>query len=131
MFNTTKFHFSKIAASITGLLFLSGCKLEALLYEPLTTPEEWCKTKPCIDINGFVFNEPLGSFLVFLLAVLWILLGVYFLRKIDHQQSRFWFGVSLILGGIGAAQAGISYQAFSYMLKCAGREYCLLTNGFK
>jgi len=131
MFNTTECHFSKIAAGIMGVLFLSGCKLEALTYEPLTTPEEWCKTRPCIDINGFVFNEPLGSFLVFLLAVLWILSGVYFLRKIDNQQSRFWFGVSLILGGIGAAQAGISYQAFSYMLKCAGREYCLLTNGFE
>jgi hypothetical protein len=131
MFNTTECHFSKIAAGIMGVLFLSGCKLEALTYEPLTTPEEWCKTRPCIDINGFVFNEPLGSFLVFLLAALWILSGVYFLRKLDNQQSRFWFGVSLLLGGIGAAQAGISYQAFSYMLKCAGREYCLLTNGFE
>jgi hypothetical protein len=131
MLNNTKFHFSKIAVGISGMLLFSGCKLEALIYEPLTTPEEWCKTRPCIDINGFVFNEPLGSFLVFLLAALWILSGVYFLRKLDNQKSRFWFGVSLLLGGIGAAQAGISYQAFSYMLKCAGREYCLLTNGFE
>jgi hypothetical protein len=131
MLNNSKVHFSKIAAGISGMLLVSGCKLETLFYEPLTTPDEWCKTRPCIEINGFVFNEPLGSFLVFLLAALWILSGVYFLRKLDNQKSRFWFGVSLLLGGIGAAQAGISYQAFSYMLKCAGREYCLLTNGFE
>lgn len=131
MFNNTKFQFSKISFFTIGILHFSGCNLEELTYKPLTTPEAWCKMRPCIDINGFVFNEPFGSFLVFLLTALWILSGVYFLRKLDDQKSRFWLGVSLLLGGIGAAQAGISYQAFSYMLKCAGREYCLLTNGFE
>ena len=45
--------------------------------------------------------------------------------------SRLWLGIAPVLGGIGAAQAGISYQAFSYVLKCQGRDFCLLTNGFE
>lgn len=111
---------------------LVGCKsLNNLLYLPKTTPEEWCKMRPCVDLGSFILNEPLGTLLVFLLAFLWIGSGVYFLKDSRGQKSRFWFGISLILGGIGAAQAGISYQAFSYELKCAGLEYCKLTNEFE
>ena len=112
-------------------LSLWGCELDTLLYKPKTTPEQWCKLRPCVDMGGFVFNEPLGSFLVFLLAFLWIGSGFYFLKIHREQLSRKLFGVALVLGGIGAALAGISYQAFSYELKCAGREFCILTNGFE
>ncbi|MCB1324246.1 MAG: hypothetical protein H7A21_03135 [Spirochaetales bacterium] len=126
---------SKPLAVPTGLALVlfgtSACRTNELLYEPLTTPEQWCAMRPCVEIGGTVFNEPLGSFLVFLLAALWVLAGVYFLKMHREQKSRVWFGVSLVLGGIGAAQAGISYQAFSYALKCAGQEFCLLTNGFE
>lgn len=114
------------AAGLSG-----GCKLDQLLYEPRTTPEQWCQMRPCVNPGGIVFNEPLGSFLVFLLAFLWIGSGVYFLRNHRAQKSRTWLGIALVLGGIGAALAGISYQAFSYMLKCAGKEFCTLTNGFE
>ncbi len=68
---------------------------------------------------------------MFLLALLWIGVGIHFLQTRRGQLSRTWLGVALVLGGVGAAQAGISYQAFSYALKCAGREYCQLTNGFE
>lgn len=78
-----------------------------------------------------MLSEPLGTFLVFLLALLWVAAGIHFLRSLDGQRSRGWLGVALVLGGIGAAQAGISYQAFSYVLKCEGRTHCLLTNGFE
>lgn len=109
-----------------------GCgRLDELAYEPLTTPQQWCEQRPCITIGDFVFNEPLGSFLVFLLALLWVGVGIHFIRDNRGQRSRGWLGVALVLGGVGAAQAGISYQALSYMLKCAGREYCVLTNGFE
>jgi hypothetical protein len=125
------FSFSKISVSVLSLLLFSSCKLEELKYEPLTTPEQWLQSRPFINFKGFILNEPLGSFLVFLLAALWFFAGIYFLRKIDGQKSRLWFGISLILGGIGAFQAGISYQAFSYMLKCAGRDFCMHTNSFE
>lgn len=112
-------------------LLLQSCRLNELVYEPKTTPEQWCRIRPCVDMGGFIFNEPLGSFLVFLLAFLWVLSGFYFLKQNGGQKSRNWFGIALVLGGIGAFQAGISYQAFSYLLKCAGREFCQLTNGFE
>ena len=113
-------------------LLLPACgRLDELSYEPLTTPQQWCERRPCIAVGDLVVNEPLGSFLVFLLAALWIGVGIYFLQTHRGQRSRSWLGVALVLGGVGAAQAGVSYQAFSYLLKCAGRAQCLLTNGFE
>ncbi len=115
-----------------AIVLSAGCgHLNELPYEPLTTPQQWCERRPCIRLGSVVFNEPLGSFLVFSLAVLWIGVGLHFLYTRRAERSRAWFGVALILGGIGAAQAGISYQAFSYELKCAGRAACVLTNGFE
>ena len=39
-------------------------------------------------------------------------------------------GVALVLGGLGPRRR-VSFQAFSYELKCAGREFCSFTNGFE
>ena len=112
-------------------VLLSGCSLDTLLYQPLTTPAEWCAERPCVDMGGIVLSEPWSSVLVFALALLWMGVGAYFLVTRRGQRSRTWFGVSLVLGGLAAGSAGISYQAFSYELKCAGREYCVLTNGYE
>jgi hypothetical protein len=113
-------------------LLASACgRLDELAYEPRTTPPQWCQRRPCIGVGDVVVDEPLGSFLVFLLALLWIGVGVRFLRSRGGQRSRTWLGVALVFGGVGAAQAGISFQAFGYELKCAGREWCLLTNAFE
>ncbi len=112
-------------------LILSGYGLDTLLYQPQTTPEEWCAQRPCVEVGGVVLAEPWSSALVFALALLWIGVGIYFLASRRGQRSRVWFGISLVLGGLAAGSAGISYQAFSYELKCAGREYCVLTNGYE
>jgi hypothetical protein len=81
-----------------------------------------------VEVGSIIVNEPLGTFLVFLLAGLWVAAGAYFLLTRRDQRSRVWLGVALVLGGVGAALAGVSYQAFSYELKCAGRDLCRLTN---
>ena len=86
---------------------------------------------PASRSGDTILNEPLGTFLVFLLAGLWVASGVYFLHTRRGQRSREWLGIALILGGIGAALAGVSYQAFSYELKCAGLDLCRLTNGWE
>ena len=110
----------------------AGCgRLDELTYEPATTPAQWCDQRPCIEVGAATLNEPLGTVLVFLLAGLWIAAGLYFLITRRGQHSRGWLGAALILGGIGAGLAGVSYQAFSYELKCAGRELCALTNGWE
>jgi len=113
------------------LLVLSGCALTEVPYDPPITPEQWCEQRPCVDVGSVVLNEPLGTFLVFTLALLWIAVGVGFLVTRRGQMSRGWLGVALILGGVGAAHSGVSYQAFSYELKCAGKEFCTYTNGFE
>ncbi len=119
-------------AATTGALLLTACgRLDDLTYQPETTPEQWCDQRPCVQVGDAIVNEPLGTFLVFLLAGLWVASGIYFVRTRRGQRSREWLGVALILGGIGAALAGVSYQAFSYELKCAGLELCRLTNGWE
>ncbi|MCU0262508.1 MAG: hypothetical protein MUF09_02415 [Candidatus Nanopelagicales bacterium] len=120
------------AAVAGGVLLLSACgRLDELTYQPETTPEQWCDQRPCVEVGDRILNEPLGTFLVFLLAGLWVAAGIYFLRTRRGQRSRQWLGIALILGGIGAALAGVSYQAFSYELKCAGLDVCRLTNGWE
>lgn len=115
-----------------AVLLLTGCgRLSELGYDPPVTPAEWCRDRPCVMVGDTVVNEPLGTVLVFALALLWIGVGGYFLARRRGQRSRSWLGVALVLGGLGAAQAGISFQAFSYELKCAGREFCSYTNGFE
>jgi len=109
---------------------LAGCgRLDELTTS--VTPEQWCRDRPCVDVGGTVLNEPTSTVLVFALAALWVASGIYFLATARSQRSRQWLGAALILGGLGAAQAGVSYQAFSYALKCAGRNVCLLTDGWE
>ena len=105
--------------------------MPGLDYAPATTPREWCDQRPCVEVGGLIVAEPWSSALVFGLALLWIGIGVAFLASRRGQRSRAWFGASLVLGGVAAGSAGISYQAFSYELKCAGRDVCALTNGFE
>ena len=111
---------------------LAGCgRVDELAYQPPTTPAEWCAQRPCVELGGVTLAEPWSSALVFALALVWLGVGAYFLATRRGQLSRAWFGFSLILGGLAAGSAGISYQAFSYELKCAGRELCALTNGYE
>lgn len=111
---------------------LAGCgRVDELVYQPPTTPAEWCAQRPCVEVGGVILAEPWSSALVFALALLWLGVGIYFLASRRGQRSRTWFGLSLVLGGLAAGSAGTSYQALSYELKCAGRQVCTLTNGFE
>lgn len=123
---------ARVVLVALAVLPLAGCaRLDELLVTPTVTPAEWCRQRPCVEVGDVVVAEPTSTVLVFALAALWVAAGVYFAVTRRSQHSRTWLAVALVLGGVGAALAGVSYQAFSYELKCAGRTACVWTSGFE
>lgn len=111
------------------MVLAGGCRhLDAIPYTPPTTPEQWCAGRPCIDLGGIVWNEPLGTVLVYALAAVSLGVGIRLWRARAGHRSRLWWAIAMALGGVAAAIAGTSYQAFSYELKCAGRALCAWTS---
>ena len=115
------------------LLALSACgRLDTIPYQPPQTPETWLQIQPFAKINlgtqTIIFVQPSTSIIVYLLGLLTIGVGVYFLRIRGNQRSRLWWGIALLLWGLGALLAGTSYEAFSYDIKCVGRDLCVWTS---
>lgn len=115
------------------LMGVTGCgSMDAILYDPPMTPGQMLDSMPFVEISVFSHNiilmEPSSTFFVYLLGLLAVGGGIYFLTIRKNHVSRFWWGMALIFWGLGALSAGSSYQLFSYELKCAGREFCLWTN---
>ena len=88
------------------------------------TPQEWLKSHWYVRWNDFVLAEPSSTFFVFLLAIVILALSYRFLKDAKHQRSRIWFGLSMLAWSLSTFSAGVSYQIFSYELKCAGRQIC-------
>lgn len=113
-----------------AMLLLGGCgRLDTLV--TTQTPEQFCTVQWCADWALFgrelVILEPSSTVIVYALGVLTLLVGARFLRMQQGQQSRRWWGVALLLWGVGALMAGTSYENLGYELKCAGRPLCLFT----
>jgi len=72
-----------------------------------------------------------SSILVFILSIFTLYSGYRFIKNHKDQNSRKWWGYTLILTGFGSVLAGISYQLLGYELKCAEKEYCNWTNWFE
>lgn len=98
---------------------------------PTLTKENWGEEQPLVRYNilgkEVDISQPSSTFWVYLLGVIVTLVGVQFLVMQDGQMSRFWWGISMILWGIGAIIAGTSYQALGYELKAKHREECSWT----
>jgi len=123
----------RVFSALFTLLVLSACgRLETLPYDPPQTPETWLQIQPYarFTLGGqtITLMQPSTTAIVYLLGLLTIGVGLYFLRTHAAQRSRLWWGVALLLWGLGALLAGTSYEAFSYAIKCAGREACLWTS---
>lgn len=107
-------------------------QFDKILYSPVKTPEEWCESQPCIELDFFwlkiILIQPSSTLFVYLFGFITIIFGVYFLRISKSNKFIYWWGIALELWGIGAIFAGTSYQAFSYVIKCADRGFCLWTS---
>lgn len=120
-------------AWFSSFFLLSACgRLDSILTSPPQTPATWLQIQPHAEFtwNGqtVFLMQPSTTAIVYLLGLLTMGLGWYFLRMRGEQRSRLWWGVALLLWGLGALLAGTSYEAFSYAIKCAGREACLWTS---
>lgn len=99
---------------------------------PDLTKENWAEKQPLKKVKigsiEFYLSQPLSSFLVYLLGVIVVAAGIRFFMIQDGEVSRYWWGISLVLWGVGAIVAGTSYQMFGYELKAARREVCSWTS---
>ena len=112
---------------------LAGCtSLDAIPFAPPQTAASWLTIQPFATITiaarEIILVQPSTTFFVYLLGVVAIGVGLYFFRIRDGQRSRLWWGIALMLWGVGALLAGTSYEAFSYAIKCAGRQACVWTS---
>lgn len=124
---------SRFRLGVLSLLLLTACgKIDQLLYKPKIWPEEWLRIQPYLQLEfggqALIIVQPSTSAIVYLLGIITIVAGVYFLRIQEGQRSRLWWGLALLLWGAGALLAGTSYEAFSYQIKCAGRGLCVWTS---
>jgi len=119
--------------SLFSTLLLAGCDtLNTIPFSPSQTPETWLAIQPYLKIQFGVREihiiQPSSTVFVYALGILAIAVGLYFLKIRNGQYSRFWWGIALLLWGVGAIFAGTSYEAFSYEIKCAGRVNCIWTS---
>lgn len=108
---------------------MAGCKNHQVLqYSPPVKTSDWCVLQPCVQLGKCIISQPTSSALVFILTWFTFYAAYHFYKTHQNQKSRYWWFVSLLLAGIGALFAGISFQMFGYHIKCQGNEYCHLTS---
>ncbi|GAB3486790.1 hypothetical protein [Marinomonas epiphytica] len=108
-------------------------RLESIPHDdPNMNEQRWFEIQPCRRFQYgdkfIVITQPSSTFWVYLLGLLTILAGVYFFVTQDGQLSRYFWGWSLLLWGVGALVAGTSYQALGFQFKCQGRTQPIWTN---
>jgi len=122
---------SLLAAAVAATT--AGCgRVGSIPYSPRQTPESWLDIQPFVELHvasrTIILVQPTTTAIVYVLGLVAVVAGVHLFRIRNAQRSRLWWGVALVLWGAGALLAGTSYEAFSYHLKCAGRDVCAWTS---
>jgi hypothetical protein len=117
-----------LIASIVVLILLFLFPV-SLLQIPTLTAIEYLEMKPYIHIANIIIIVPSSTIIVFVLGIITIYIGIK-LYKLDETYKKYW-GISLILWGIGTLLAGTSYQGLGYELKCSMQTFCLFTSWFE
>jgi len=112
-------------------LSLASCsRLEQLQSD--NTPEEWLASHSHVVVKtgpfDFVFAEPSSTIFVYGLGLvlLWAAWR-FFVHKKDSSSGKLW-ALGLLVWALSTFSAGTSYQAFSYEIKCAGKNLCSWTS---
>lgn len=89
----------------SALMGVAGCgRMDAILYDPPMTPVQMLDHMPFVEIFAFSRNfirmEPSSTFSVYLLGLLAVGGGIYFLTIRKNHVSRFWWGMALIFWGL-------------------------------
>lgn len=114
---------------LLALCSITACKNhQTLQYSPPVKTSDWCELQPCLQLGEWVISQPSSSALVFVLTLLTFYVAIHFYKTRKNQKSRYWWFMSLLLAGMGALFAGISFQMFGYHIKCKGNSYCHLTS---
>ena len=122
---------TRLALTALSTLILTGCdRIDSLLWQPKTTPTQWCESMPCVELfsSGVTLTQPTSTLLIYFLGLMWLWVGWRFWQLDDEQKSSRWWSIAMTLGGIAAISAGTSYQAFGFELKCTEREFCTWTS---
>lgn len=113
------------------LVLFSGCSRLNQLTTDMGS-ETWLETHPWIQVKlaslQFILAEPSSSIIVFSLGIILAVAGFLFLQNRKKGRSAFLWGIGLLLWSLSTFFAGVSYQAFSYELKFAGRDVGLWTS---
>ena len=130
----TRYIFVFIFLSVL-IVLLFWNQLDKILFFPAITPGEWCTSQPCVELEIFslkiILVQPSSTLFVYLLGFITIAIGITLTRISKNQKFISWWGVALLLWGVGAILAGTSYQAFSYEIKCAGKAFCVWTSSWE
>ncbi|MCB8985818.1 MAG: hypothetical protein H6659_18465 [Ardenticatenaceae bacterium] len=122
--------------TLLWLLFLAGCgQLASIPTQPPQTPTDWLASQPYVTFTVgeqiIHLMQPTSTFFVYALGLVAICIGLHAWRRCHGQHSRRWWGVALVLWGVGALLAGTSYEGLSYHLKCTGWDVCRWTSGWE
>lgn len=112
---------------------LNSCKkLQGIEYTPKVSPEAFLQDQHWLQIQcgdfSFIWSQPSSTMIVYFVGLFSIYAAYHLLRQRHKQLSARWWGIGLVLAGLGALFAGTSYQAFGYEIKCNGREFCTWTS---